>query len=85
MANDNKKFRAPKVMVTPSMLAAGLEVMHKCVNAEEENVTDDAMLIGTFLAMWNAYWEEINATHKRKVGASPIIKVPGLILPGQVH
>ena len=82
---DNKKFRAPKVIVTPTMLRAGMDFMAKCVADEQtgsdKEITDEQMVIGTFLAMWTAYWEEINATHKRKQTGSPIIKPTNLILP----
>lgn len=81
---DNKKFRPPQVIVTPTMLKAGTDFMAACVSDEAENdPSDESLIIGTFLAMWTAYWEEINATHKRKQTGSPIVKVPGLILPGR--
>lgn len=78
------KFSAPKVIVTPSMLKAGMDFMAKCLKDEEVSdkaLTDEQMIIGTFLAMWQAYWTEINDTHKRHQAGSPIIKPVNLILP----
>lgn len=80
---DNKKFRAPQVIVTPSMLKAGMDFMAGAVDTDQENLSDQALVIGLFMAVWEAYWLEINATHKRKQTGSPIVKVPGLILPGR--
>jgi hypothetical protein len=74
------KFQMPKVMVTPSMLKAGMDFMAKGMDSDED-ISDQALVTGTFLAMWTAYWEEISATHKSKQAGSPIVKPTNLILP----
>lgn len=76
----------PMVMVTPVMLKAGMDFMARGLDAEE-GISDQALVTGTFLAMWEAYWQEINATHKRKQAGSPIIKPKSLILtnPPRAH
>lgn len=78
------KFQAPQVMVTPTMLRAGMDFMAKCISDDDEAepISDHAMVTGTFLAMWAAYWAEIQDTHKRKQAGSPIIKPTNLIMPG---
>ena len=77
------KFDAPKVMVTPLMLKAGLDFMAKCISEDDEamQVSDEAVVTGTFLIMWATYWQEIADTHKKKQSGSPIVKPTNLIIP----
>jgi hypothetical protein len=80
--NDNHKRRAPAVMVTPCMMESGMAVLHKMA-ASPDNFTDGALVEGIFLHMWEAYWLEIDATHRKKTAGRPVVALRphGLILP----
>lgn len=53
---------------------------------EEFGITDDLLCAEVFLAMWNAYWNDVMSVQRKKDAGSPIIQFPApgrLIVPGQ--
>lgn len=83
MTNDNKRFRAPNMMVTEGMIDAGVKLF-EFMAAEAEQHTDRALVGGIFTEMWRVYWEEIDEVAKKKRAGSPIVQLhpkAKLILP----
>jgi hypothetical protein len=79
--NDNKKIRAPKLAMTPEMMKAGLEALGVAMDAPEAR--DDDLVAAVFLAMWTAYWEDVQKVQREKAKGSPIVQPfkPKLIIP----
>lgn len=83
MTNDNKRPRAPAMMVTEGMLDAGVKLF-EFMASEPEKHTDRALVGGIFTEMWLVYWAEIQAVAKRKSAGLPIVQLrpaARLILP----
>lgn len=70
----NRKRRAPKVAVTPGMMAAGLEAL-KQMTDDVEAFSDRDVCAGIFAEMWRVYWDEVLAEAKKRAAR------PKLLLP----
>lgn len=85
----NHKIRPPKLAISRSMIDAGKRKLDEMTALdpsldEEFGITDDLLCAEVFLAMWNAYWNEVMEVQRKKDAGSPIIQFPGaqkLILP----
>lgn len=87
MTNDNKRFRAPKMVVTQGMMDAGVKLF-EFMAADAENHTDQALVGGIFTEMWRVYWEEMHAVAAKKTRGSPVVVLEpksGLILPHRLR
>lgn len=75
----NHKIRPPKLAITPSMLVAGKAKLDALTSEDHEEfnqINDDILVAEVFLAMWNAYWEQVMMVQKAKDSPSNILIMP---------